>query len=299
MQIFKDLTKLPELSIALGFFDGLHKGHNAVIKNTVDFAKQNNIKSAVITFQDHPCCFFYSTNPKYILTKDEKREKIAELGIDYLFELDFGSISGLKAEEYLKDILVKYFTPKAITTGWNHNFGYKQSGNVKFLALNAEKYDYKYFEIPPQKEGIKNISSTTIRDYLFDGLIEDANKMLGYKFYIKGKVIEGQKLGRTIGFRTANIIYPQELVELPFGVYSVDVDIDGLNYKGITNFGIRPTVSESKICSLETHILNFDNDIYGKTITIEFNKMIREEKKFSSVEELKKQIKKDIQNLYE
>ena len=294
MEIFKELIKIPDMSIALGFFDGIHKGHQAVIKNAVDFAKQNNTKSTLITFQDHPCCFFYGTKPKYILTRKEKHEKIEQLGIDYLFELNFESISGLTAEEYLKDILIKHFTPKAITTGWNHNFGYKKSGDVKFLAQNANKFDYKYFEISPQKEGIKTISSTAIRDYLLDGVIENANKMLGYNFYIKGEVIEGQKLGRTIGFRTANLVYPQELVDLPFGVYDVNVKIDNQNYKGITNFGIRPTVSESKVRSLETHIINFDNDIYGKIITIEFNKMIREEKKFNSIEELKKQITKDI-----
>lgn len=297
MQVLNELTKISELSVALGFFDGIHKGHQAVIKNAVTFANKNNTKSAVITFKDHPCCFFYGTKPKYILTREEKHRKIESLGIDYLFELDFESISGLTAEEYLKDVLVKYFTPKAITTGWNHNFGYKQSGNVKFLAQNAEKYDYKYFEIPPQKEGLKNISSTAIRDYLFDGLIEDANKMLGYNFTIQGEVIEGQKLGRKIGFRTANLIYPDELVDLPFGVYSVEVKVGNEKHRGIANFGIRPTVSENNTRSLETHILDFDKDIYGEIIQIDFIKMLREEKKFSSLDELKKQISKDISNL--
>lgn len=297
MQVLNELIKIPELSIALGFFDGIHKGHQAVIKNAVNFANQNNTKSAVITFKDHPCCFFYGTKPKYLLTREEKHAKIAALGIDYLFEIDFESISGLKADEYLKDVLVKYFTPKAITTGWNHNFGYKQSGNVKFLAQNAEKYDYKYFEIPPQKEGLKNISSTAIRDYLFDGLIEDANKMLGYKFSIKGEVVEGQKLGRKIGFRTANLIYPDELVDLPFGVYSVEVNHNNKIYKGITNFGIRPTVSDNNIKSLETHILDFDKDIYGENIEVSFIKMLRAEKKFNSIDELTKQINKDIKEI--
>ena len=297
MQVLNELIKIPELSIALGFFDGIHKGHQAVIKNAVNFANQNNTKSAVITFKDHPCCFFYGTKPKYLLTREEKHAKIAALGIDYLFELDFESISGLKADEYLKDVLVKYFTPKAITTGWNHNFGYKQSGNVKFLAQNAEKYDYKYFEISPQKEGLKNISSTAIRDYLFDGLIEDANKMLGYKFSIKGEVVEGQKLGRKIGFRTANLIYPDELVDLPFGVYSVEVNHNNKIYKGITNFGIRPTVSDNNIRSLETHILDFDKDIYGENIEVSFIKMLRAERKFNSIDELTKQINKDIKEI--
>lgn len=272
MQIFKNLEKIPNLSLALGYFDGVHKGHQAVINTSVNYAQKNNTKSAVITFRDHPCCYFYGVCPKYILTRKDREKRIAALGVDYLFELDFESISGLTAEEYLKDVLIKYFTPTAITTGWNHNFGYKKSGDVKFLAKESQKFDYKYFETSPQKEGLRTISSTAIRDYLFDGEIELANKMLGYNFTISGEVIEGQKLGRQIGFRTANLVYPPELIDIPFGVYSVNVKVDDEIFKGITNFGIRPTVCETKTHSLETHILEFDRDIYGKTIEVEFLK---------------------------
>lgn len=298
MQIFKNLEKIPNLSLALGYFDGVHKGHQAVIYTCVNYAKKNGVKSAVITFRDHPCCYFYGVCPKYILTRIDREKRIAALGVDYLFELDFESISGLTADEYLKDILIKYFTPIAITTGWNHNFGYKKSGDVKFLAKEAQKFDYKYFETSPQKEGLRTISSTAIRDYLFDGEIELANKMLGYNFTISGEVIEGQKLGRQIGFRTANLVYPPELIDIPFGVYSVNVKVDDEIFKGITNFGICPTVCETKTHSLETHILEFNRDIYGKTIEVEFLKMIRQEKKFSSVDALKNQINKDIKSVY-
>lgn len=297
MEIFKELRKISELSLALGFFDGVHRGHQAVITNAVNFAKENSLKSAVITFQNHPCCYFYGVCPKYILTQEMRERKIAELGVDYLIELDFESISGLTAEEYLKDILIKYFTPHAITTGWNHNFGYKKSGNVKFLAQNSAKFDYRYFEIPPQKDNSKIISSTQIRNYLAEGRIKEANQMLGYEFSISGEVVTGQQLGRTIGFRTANLIYPSELIDLPFGVYATDVKVDSETFKGITNFGIRPTVSNSKQHSLETHILDFERDIYGKNIEIKFIKMLRKEKKFASVDELKMQIQKDINQI--
>lgn len=297
MQIFKNLEKIPNLSLALGYFDGVHKGHQAVINTCVNYAKEKGVKSAVITFRDHPCCYFYGVCPKYILTRKDREKRIAALGVDYLFELDFESISGLTAEEYLKDVLIKYFTPIAITTGWNHNFGYKKSGDVKFLAKESQKFDYKYFETSPQKEGLRTISSTAIRDYLFDGEIELANKMLAYNFTITGEVIEGQKIGRKIGFRTANLVYPPELIDIPFGVYSVNVKIDDEIFKGITNFGIRPTVCETKTHSLETHILEFDRDIYGKTIEVEFLKMIRQEKKFNSVDALKNQINKDIKSV--
>ena len=140
----------------------------------------------------------------------------------------------------------------------------------------------------------ETISSTAIRNYLSAGNIEQANKMLGYRFSISGKVVTGQQLGRTIGFPTANLIYPEELIELPFGAYSSSVTINSNKYKGVTNFGIRPTVSNTRQCSLETHILDFNKDLYGQQINVEFIKMLRKEKKFNSVNELKRQIKEDI-----
>ena len=294
MQIIKELKKIPDLSLALGFFDGVHKGHQAVIKNAVDFAKNNGLKSAVVTFSNHPHCYFYDVPPKYILTSVERAKHIAVLGIDYLIELDFESISGLTAEDYLKDVLVKNFMPQAITTGWNHNFGYKKSGNVKFLADNSKKFNYEYFEIPPQKDGNVTISSTVIRNYLSKGEIQKANSMLGFNFSISGKVVKGKQLGRTIGFPTANLIYPKELIELPFGAYAVEVKIEGQLFKGVTNFGIRPTVSDTKLTTLETFIIDFDQDIYEKTIEVEFIKMIRPEKKFPSLDALKNQIAADV-----
>ena len=297
MQILKELTYIPDLSLALGFFDGVHKGHQAVINNAVNYAHENNLKSAVVTFLDHPHCYFYGSAPKYILTRDDRAKHLANLGVDYLIELDFGSISGLTAEDYLRGVLVKHFKPRAITTGWNHNFGYKKSGNVKFLEKYSKKFDYEYFEIPPQKENSLIISSTAIREFLSSGNIEEANTMLGYSFTISGKVAKGQQIGRTIGFPTANLIYPQELIELPFGVYSVLVKIQDKIFKGITNFGVRPTVSNSNRTTLETHILDFAGDIYGHNIEVKFLKMIRPEKKFDSLDELKNQITLDIQSV--
>ena len=292
MQVFTELTKNHDLSIALGFFDGVHLGHKAVIQSAVDFAKQNNTKSAVITFSDHPCCYFWGLCPKYILTRKEREKRIEALGVDYLYELDFESISGLTADEYLRDILVKYFTPLAISTGWNHNFGYKKSGNVKFLKENSKKYGYEYFELQPQKIEKETISSTLIRKLLANGNVTKANIMLGQKFSIEGVVVKGNKIGRTIGFKTANLVYPPELIELPYGVYSVET----IYGKGIANFGIRPTINGSNAI-LEVHILDFDKDIYDKPIRVEFNKMIRTEKKFPSLDALKNQITLDIKSI--
>lgn len=295
MQIFTELNKNLNLSLALGFFDGVHLGHKKVIKSAVDFAKRNGIKSAVVTFKEHPCCFFRGIRPKYILTREERLKHIEALGVDYVYLLDFNSkLCMLSAEDYLREVLVGNFSPKSISTGFNHYFGAKKSGNVTLLAEKQLEYGYKYFEIPPQKVFGKTISSTAIRELLSKGQIKNANEMLGYNFSITGEVVKGQQLGRTIGFRTANLIYPNELIDLPFGVYSTFVTIDGKKYQGVTNFGIRPTVSDSHKCTLETHILDFEKDIYGKYITVEFIKMIRAEKKFKSLDELKNQIIADV-----
>lgn len=294
MEIFSELNTKPNLSLALGYFDGVHLGHKAVIKSAVDFAKQNDTKSAVITFKDHPCCYFYEVYPKYILSREERRKKIEQLGIDYLYELDFGKISTLSANEYLEKILVKNFSPCAISTGFNHNFGAKKSGNTDFLARMSKKYNYKYFLKEAEKINGEIISSTAIRQLLSDGKTEQAATMLGCNFPLEGTVIKGQQLGRTIGFRTANLVYPPELIDLPFGVYATIVTYQGQTFKGITNVGIRPTVSNTNICSVETHILGFDKDIYGEIIRIEFLKQLRPEKKFNSLDELKNQIQKDL-----
>ena len=296
MQILHDLSENPNLSLALGYFDGVHIGHQAVIKNAVNFAKQNGGKSAVITFKDHPCCFFHGVCPKYILTREYREKFIADLGVDYLYELDFEKLAGLSAEEYLENILIKHFSPKSISTGFNHNFGHNKTGDVKFLERESVKYNYKYFALPPQKYDGEVISSTKIRKLLSDGQIDTANKMLGRNFIIEGTVIKGRQIGRTIGFRTANILYPIELIDIPFGVYSVLVNYASQTYQGIANFGVRPTVN-GQGALLEVHILDFEKDIYGEVLEVKFIKMLRTERKFDSLDSLKQQISRDIKSI--
>lgn len=294
MQVYSDLNENKDIAIALGYFDGVHLGHQAVIESAVNFAKANNLKSAVITFKDHPCCYFYGVCPKYILSRNDRQEQIQRLGVDYLYELDFDEkLSLLSAEDYLENVLIKHFSPKSISTGFNHSFGANKSGNVDFLKNNQSIYGYKYFEISPKRSGEEVISSTIIRNYLHNGEIEKANKMLGRSFQISGVVVEGQKIGRTLGFRTANIDYPTELVDIPFGVYEVKTQYG----KGIANFGFRPTISNEYKAVLETHILDFSDDIYGETINIDFIRMLRPEQKFTSIEALKQQIQADIDSI--
>jgi riboflavin kinase/FMN adenylyltransferase len=299
MEIIRELKEIPNLSLALGFFDGVHLGHKEVIGCAVEFAETENCKSAVVTFKEPPYCFFKKETPKYILTPAEKYKKIESLGVDYLIELDFENVVGMSPIEYLEKVLVKYFSPKAISTGFNHHFGVNKSGNVVFLSECQSRFNYTYLATPPQTVFGEIISSTAIRNYIKSGLVDMVSSMLGRNFELMGIVIKGQQLGRTIGFPTANIIYPENIIELPYGVFDVDVILEnGSKYRGLTNFGVKPTVSNEEIPSLETFILDFDGDLYGKTIKLAFNKMIRPEIKFQNLDELKTQIEFDLQTLY-
>lgn len=297
MEIFTELNKQQDLSIILGFFDGIHQGHKAVISTGVNFAKHNGLKSALITFNEAPAVFLNKKNKQYILTKSDKIKAIENLGVDYLYLLDFNEdFSKITASEYLK-MLVENFHPKAITSGYNHYFGYNKSGNSDYLKLMQNEYGYKYLEVEPVKIKQGVVSSSKIREALLSGNIQKANYMLGYRFYVENEVIEGQQLARTLGFNTANLLFPEGILEIPNGVYAVEVNVDNKNYIGIANYGTKPTVTNDTKKILEVHIMNFDKDIYGKIIKVSFLDKIRDEKKFDSLNQLKEQITKDIECL--
>ena len=295
MQVYNGINdNNKDLSVALGFFDGIHLGHSAVLNSAVSYAKSNNLKSAVLTFENHPKCYFTGCEPQYIISKQEKLTLFESFGIDYVYFLKFDEgLSKLKADEYL-EFLNKNLKPKAIFTGFNHTFGSNREGNSEFLDKNQTKYGYEYFKIPPVKVDGSVVSSSVIRENLKSGNIESVNKMLSRKYSLKGIVIEGEKIGRIIGFRTANLLYPKHLLNISRGVYSVEVQHKGREFRAIANFGMRPSLANTNIPILEVHILNFDEDIYGDELTVRFIKKIRDEKKFNSLDELKAQIKKDI-----
>jgi len=298
LQIIRNLKKIPNLSLALGFFDGIHIGHQAVIEGAVDFAKKHDTKSAVVTFKEHPFCFLKMVTPKYILPRQDKYKILEDLGVNYIIELDFDHIYDMSARNYLENILVHYFSPKAISTGFNHHFGANREGDVSFLSNNQNELGYMYFATPAKKLYGEPISSSKIRRFISDGAVDIATKMLGRDFYVSGKVVHGQKLGGTIGFPTANILYPNDIIQPAFGVYKTSVELkNGKIYKGLANFGLRPTVGNNDEPRLEVHILNFKGDLYGQDIKINFEKMIRPEKKFRSITSLKEQIKKDLESL--
>ena len=295
MQIFHTINKQTDLSLCLGFFDGIHQGHQIVIKNTVNFAKQNGTKSALITFSEHPLCLLHGYDVKYITTEDEKLALIEKLGIDCVYILDFDrELAQKSAYDYLKDVLIEKFSPKAITTGFNHYFGMKKQGNSEFLYNHQKEFGYKYFEIPPITYNNMVVSSTIIKDCLTNGDILTANQLLNHNFSFKSVVQEGQKIGRTINFPTINLEYPINMIKIPYGVYNVNVFVDDKKYKAIANWGLKPTVNNTTTPTFEAHLLDFSQDIYGKPVKVEIIDFIRNEIKFLSVKELKKQIEKDI-----
>ena len=289
MEILNNLSKYPTgVALILGFFDGIHLGHKAVISQAVDYAKKNNAKIVLITFKTSPKEYFTNI-AEYILPRKNAYNLIENFGVDYLLELDFGSVVNLSAEQYLEKFLVERFKPISITTGFNHTFGKNKKGTPEFLRINAERLGYKYFCVEPIVFNNKIVSSTLIKEYLKQGIVENSNELLETNFKLISTVIKGNAIGRKLGFPTANLLYPDKIIKLPYGVYKVMAN----GIPAVLNWGVKPTV-EGKIPLLEAHLINFEGDLYDKELEIEFINKIRDEKKFNSLEELQNQIKKDI-----
>lgn len=288
--------KFNNLSLALGFFDGVHLGHKKVIKNCVKNAIDNNLKSGLITFINHPKCIINNIEPKYILDFKSRLKHIEKLNVDYCFVYDFNEkFLNLDYYQYIQHILINNFHPKFITTGFNHYFGKNREGTPEKLKQYVKQFDYTYNKIEPYILDNDVVSSSLIRQKLTLGEVQQANKMLSYNFYIEGKVIEGKKLGRTINFPTANFLYNKNIIQIPYGVYFVKVAVENKQYFGVLNFGIKPTINafdNKPLC--EVYIFDFNDNIYNKKIKVEFIQKIRDEKKFDSIDDLKKQISHDV-----
>lgn len=293
MHIYNELTYINKSSLALGYFDGIHLGHKVVLKNAINIAKEYNTHSTAILFKEHPLIFLSQNKVEQILTLNERLEMLEKIGIDNAVLLDFEKISNITAEDYIEEVLVKYFTPIAITTGFNHFFGYKKSGNTDLLRKKSKEFNYKYFEVPPFVVNENIVSCSVIRNKLSLGDFYEANKLLGYRYFIRGNVIEGDKLATKLGFPSANIIYPENKIKIPHGVYYVIVDVKGKKYNGILNHGFAPTVENESHLKTEIHIIDFDENIYGEKIKVEFVTKIRNQMKFENIEKLKAQLNRD------
>ena len=291
MGVYFELNENKNTVLALGFFDGVHFAHQTLIKKTVELAQKNGIKSALITFLDSPFYILTGKNPSYITLLDDKINLIQNLGVDDIYVLDFNKYKLMEADDYIHNVLIEHFHPKFIVTGFNHRFGANKKGDSKLLS--SFNHDFNYVEINPIYKNDILISSTNIKKFISDGEIELAGKMLNRNFSIKGTVIKGQEIARTLGYRTANIILDNKLIKPKYGVYFGYSYYKHTKYPSLINFGIRPSVDKNLVETLEVHLLNFNKNLYGEELKVEFETFRRGEIKFSNIEELKNQINSD------
>ena len=281
-------------AVALGNFDGIHIGHMAVLDAAKSFKRDGLVPVAVL-FDEHSLKAITGIAPPMLMTVADRNEFIINSGLS-LKTLIFNEIKNLSPEDFVEKILVEKLGAGAVCCGYNYRFGKNAAGTAVTLQQICNRLGIAC-KIAKEVDVAGNaVSSTEIRNLIELGDIEKANGMLGHKFGFSAPVIDGDKRGRTLGFPTVNQEIPPELVMPKFGVYRSDVLVDGRHYAGVTNIGKRPTVGTQKILS-ETHILDFDENVYGKNIDIRLVKFIRSEKKFSSFDELARQIESDTKEV--
>ena len=291
---FENYTENTPKVLSLGMFDGVHFGHISIINLLKSVAQENNLETAILTFWPHPRKVFNPNDEiKLLNTLNEKLNLLENANLDVVFLKSFDeNFRNLTGEEFVKQILVQKLNVKHIIIGHDHVFGKNKSGNFELLQKLSKELDFVVQQLDAVKEGEFNISSTKIRNCLANGNIIGANKMLGYHYSVSGKVIDGKKLGRTIGYPTANIEV-DELKLLPKkGAYIVEVYVKNKFYKGMLSIGTNPTVNGDKL-TVEVYILDFNEDIYDEEITVKFRDFLHEEIKFESLEKLIERLDED------
>lgn len=304
MRIFNSFDEVDKISspvLTIGTFDGVHIGHQKIIKQLKKEALQLGGESVLFTFYPHPrMVLFPDAHGLQLLTTQEEKLKLLELsGIDNVivqpFTFDFSRLTAL---EFVRDYLVNKLHVKKLIIGYDHQFGKNREGSIDFLRAIADVYEFEVIEIPAQDIDDVNVSSTKIRDALKSGDVETAGNYLGRPYSLTGEVVHGKELGRTIGFPTANIHVSDDTKLIPAnGVYAVKVTALGASFNGMLNIGNRPTVNATVDRSIEVHIFDFDSLIYDSKITIEFIRFIRQEKEFPSIEALRSQLQEDEQSI--
>ena len=299
MKIFNNLTvakKYKRASLAIGNFDGAHKGHQKIFKNAKEFAKKNRLRFGILTFSPLPVMFFNKQIRNYRLASEaQKFALFKKYGVGFVINIKFNrNFSKISAENFIKNIIYKKINPKLIFVSNNFKFGNKRKGNVKLLKKFGNKYNYRLLKISPLKHGKKVISSTIIRKCLQKGYIGLANKLLSRTWFIDGRVRKGKKLGRKLGYRTCNI-HVRNYVLPKIGIYSVKVVIENEKYlyHGAAYLGSRPTFKGKEIF-LEVNIFGIKKNLYRKRLRIYFLKFIRGDREFSNSAKLIRQMNKDV-----
>lgn len=282
--------------VTIGTFDGVHLGHKSILKRLVQTAEEENLESVVLTFFPHPRWVLQQNNElKLLNTIEERKTLLKKSGLNHLVIHPFTKkFSRLSAEEYVENILVQNLNVKKFIIGYDHRFGRNRNADITILREFGKKFNFEIEEISAKEIDDVAISSTKIRKAINQGNIEIANEYLGYHFMISGTVIQGKSIGRTIGFPTANLQLSETYKMIPAkGIYIVQAQIDTKTVFGLTSIGTNPTVGGTEK-TIETHFLNFEADLYGKPLTLEFLKFIRTEKTFDTLEHLQQEIKKDV-----
>ncbi len=290
MKIFKNFTEYHNkkpLALSLGMFDGVHLGHQSIINELHKIAAEKNLNSAVLTFWPHPRLVFNpNDNLKLLNTIDEKIQLLDQFEIQNLFIKEFDDeFRNLTGEEFVRQILVEKLNVKHLIIGYDHVFGKNRSGNFELLEQLAPELGFEVEQMEAVNIHNHHISSTKIRNALLEGQILQANEMLGYEYQVSGKVIHGKKIGRTIGYPTANIEVENIKLLPKKGAYIVEVFVKNKCYKGMLSIGTNPTIGKNPL-TVEVYILDFDEDIYGENITVKFRDFLHDEIKFESMEKL-------------
>lgn len=294
MEVLTELKENKGVALALGFFDGMHQGHKKIIQTLVQKAKEKKIKTAVITFDNNPADYFNPAPTLNIQTFKDRQLIISSLGVDYLYELDFEKIKDLTAQEYLNNVLIKYFAPKLIVVGYNHTFGKEKKGNGPYLIEEASHLGYEAIIVPEQKyNGTEEISSSQIRKRLQAGHLNAVKALLGRNFSVRNSVIKGDGIARTLGYPTANLVWPESMVKLPYGVYHGYCQTGSKLSPALISWGKKPTLTAGKNEVLEAHIYDLNENLYGKIIKVIFIKKVRDEQNFGNIRVLATQLQKD------
>lgn len=283
----------------IGFFDGVHVGHRFLIKELQDWGKELNMPSAVITFPEHPRQVLHSDyRPKLLDTFQEKMERLETTGIDYCIALDFTyELSLYSAADFIR-LLAEEYHVKGLLIGYDHRFGHDRSDGFEQYVEYGGQVGMEVRKASPYDEGNIRVSSSEIRRLLQEGKVEMANVLLTYPYQLRGRIVSGYKVGRTIGFPTANIEVDSPYKLLPkVGVYAVWVELLGKRYKGMLYIGKRPTLQNGDNLTIEVNILGFSGNVYNDEITVSFVYAVREDKAFESVEALREQLERDRQTV--
>ena len=299
MRLIDDISDFPDNILTVvtsGTFDGVHQGHQKILHQVAGIAKEKDMKSVVLTFWPHPRFVLHKNDQelKLLTTFEEKAKIIADTGIDYLVRIPFTEeFSQLLPEDFVKKIIKNLLNTRMLIIGYDHHFGKDRKGNFEYLVSNAREFGFEVTEIPRHDIDHVGVSSTKIRKALLEGRVDESETLLGRRYSLRGQVVEGDKIGRKLGFPTANLWIPEGYKLIPVeGVYATKVIADGNHLNGMANIGIRPTVNGSQK-RIEVNIFNFEENLYNTELELIFVKKLRNEIKFENLDKLKEQLTLD------